>query len=383
VKKRILVTGGAGFIGCKLVRRLLSKDFEVTVLDNLSPQIHGETTPQKVFGNLLKDINFVQDDIRNQSKLKDVLKKNDIIFHLASETGTGQSMYSIKQYVDVNINGTANLLECLALGKNNAERVILSSSRAVYGEGAYSCEKHGIVYPLKRYDLDLQNGCFFTRCPICGSICSPVPTSENASLNPVSIYGITKQVQEQLVKLACFNNGIPYTILRYQNVYGPGQSLKNPYTGILSIFSTLIKTNHKINIFEDGQESRDFIYIDDVISGTLAPLNNSNSNNEIFNLGTGLGRTVLDVAKILRKIYNSNVPLEISGDYRIGDIRHNIADISKAKTYLDFKPSVAFETGISYFTDWVNSQKLLPTKYEASLDEMEDLNLLKKTIIHD
>lgn len=371
----ILVTGGAGFIGSKLSLKLLEKGYNVRILDNLSPQIHGENAKLQSY---LKDkVDFIYGDIRNKNDWEKALVGIDAVIHLAAETGSGQSMYEINRYVDVNIKGTANLLDILTNERHSIKKVILSSSRAVYGEGKYICKEHGFIYPMVRKDKDMLNGDFECKCPICGSKVEPVSTDEKSKIHPVSIYGITKYAQEQMIMVSCNAINVPAVIFRYQNVYGPGQSLINPYTGILSIFTTRIKNESDINIFEDGKETRDFVYIDDVVDATMLGLEKDEANNNIFNVGSGTATDILTITKILREAYNSNVNVKLSGNYRLGDIRHNYADVTKIKEILGFNPKFNFEHGIRQFTDWVNKQKVYEDKYEESIKEMKVKKLYK------
>lgn len=286
-------------------------------------------------------------------------------------------MYEIEKYIDVNIKGTAILLDYLTNETHDIEKVIVASSRAIYGEGKYHCTQHGDVYPSERSENDLVNSDFEVKCPYCASDVTLAQTDEESKIHPSSIYGITKQNQEQMVMVTCKSLGIPAVAFRYQNVYGPGQSLSNPYTGILSIFSTSIKNNNELNIFEDGEESRDFVYIDDVINATVKGLEQASANGEIFNIGSGIGTTVLSVANALKQSYQSDIDIKISGNYRIGDIRHNIADLTKAKENLGFEPQVSFSEGVKQFTAWVNNQAIEDDCYEDSISEMKEKGLYK------
>ena len=270
--KHILITGGAGFIGSNLALKLIKKEYEVTILDNLSPQIHGnnpiKTSP--LFQTIKEKVNFIEGSVTSREDWIKSLKGIDCIVHLAAETGTGQSMYEIQKYVDVNIGGTALMLDILTNTKHNVKKVIVAESRAIYGEGRYYSEElNQYVYPTERLDKDMSNGDFDVKYPGCNKALRLVGTTEDSMVHPTSVYGITKQVQGQLVHLVCPSIGIASVSYRYQNVYGPGQSLSNPYTGILSIFSTRIKNGNGINIFEDGKETRDFVYIDDVVDATI------------------------------------------------------------------------------------------------------------------
>ena len=376
---RVLITGGAGFIGSHIALKLIEKGYEVSVLDNLLEQIHGadpdKTSP--LYCSIKDKVRFIKGDVCNQEFLWNVLEDADYVIHLAAETGTGQSMYEIKRYIDVNIGGTALLLDLLTNKKNHVKRVVVAESRAIYGEGKYYCEKCGDVYPTERKDEDMAKGDFECHCPKCGGKVKLVATTEDSAIHPSSVYGIGKQVQGQLVHLICKNIGIESVSFRYQNVYGPGQSLTNPYTGILSIFSNRIKSHKGINIFEDGKETRDFVYIDDVVDATIAGMEVPEANGHVFNVGTGIATDVLTVAQTLCKHYSIEVPLTISGNYRLGDIRHNFADITQVKQILGFQPKWTFDAGIKQFTEWVNCQELQTDNYEASLEEMKNKGFFK------
>lgn len=375
---RVLVTGGAGFIGSKLSIKLLNMGYEVRVLDNLSKQIHGENSDTSYTYSLIRDrVDFIKGDVRNMADWEKSLKGVDFVVHLAAETGTGQSMYEVSKYVDVNINGTAHLLDYVANSKGIVKKIVVASSRAVYGEGKYECAEHGAVYPLARVDADMLRGDFEVKCPICAKNVELLATDEESKSHPTSVYGYTKKVQEELSMLVGASVGVPVVGLRFQNVYGPGQSLKNPYTGILSIFSTRIANGNDINIFEDGLESRDFVYIDDVVDSIILALTKEKADFQVFNIGSDTRTDVLTIAKTLCNAYESNINLSVTGDYRLGDIRHNIADISKAKRLLGYQPKVSFDEGISNFVNWVKKQEVQPDLYDASIQEMKAKGLMK------
>lgn len=377
--KNILVTGGAGFIGSNVALKLLDKGYNVTVLDNLSKQIHGED-PEKtspLYLSIKDKVNFIKGSVSSREDWLKALDGQDAVIHLAAETGTGQSMYEIEKYVDTNIGGTALLLDILTNTKNHVKRVLVAESRAIYGEGKYHCSKCGDVYPLDRCDEDMSKGDFECKCPKCGGEVELIATTEDSAIHPSSVYGIAKQVQGQLVHLVCPTIGVESVSFRYQNVYGPGQSLSNPYTGILSIFSTRIKNGNGINIFEDGKETRDFVYIDDVVDATILGLEVPEANGHVFNVGTGIATDVLSVANTLCEKYGIKVPITVSGNYRLGDIRHNFADISLARNILGFEPKWSFADGIAQFCKWVDKQEVQEDKYEASIEEMKSKGLYK------
>lgn len=376
---RILITGGAGFIGSRLALALLAKGYKVTVLDNLSKQIHGDNPEESPLYNDIKDkVNFLLGDVTDRDQLFNALKDQDSIIHFAAETGTGQSMYDIENYCRVNLGGTALLLDMITNDKSlTIKKIVVASSRSIYGEGKYRNSKGLYVYPECRKDEDMAQGKFEVMDASTGDNLHLMATDETSKIHPSSVYGITKQNQEQLVLTVGKAIGIPSVALRYQNVYGPGQSLTNPYTGILSIFSTLIKNGKDINIFEDGKESRDFVYIDDVVNATILALEKEEANYQSFNVGSGVATDVITVAETLKRLYQSDVNIKITGNYRLGDIRHNYADISLISSSLGFAPAYDFETGIKLFSEWVSSQQVKESKYEASLAEMKEKGLYK------
>lgn len=375
--KNILITGGAGFIGSSLALSLLEKGYTVTVLDNLSTQIHGENPFNSfLFSRINGKVNFIKGTVTSREDWLLALKKIDAVIHLAAETGTGQSMYEISRYVDVNIGGTALLLDILANTKHTVKKVIVASSRSIYGEGKYLKEDGTIVYPLSRKDDDMNQKRFEVYDEK-GNMLQVAATDENSAIHPSSVYGITKQNQEQMVLTVCPTIGIDGVAFRYQNVYGPGQSLTNPYTGILSIFSGRILEGKDINIFEDGKESRDFVYIDDIVDATILGLEKKEAANNVFNVGTGIETDVLTVCSELYKNYNKEPNYKISGNYRLGDIRHNFADLTKIFSILGFQPSITFEEGIRRFCSWVKQQDIRSDGYEKSLQEMKEKGLFK------
>ena len=375
--KNILITGGAGFIGSNLTKKLIEKGYCITILDNLSKQIHGENQDSTLYTSIKDISNFILGDVCNKSDWEKALKGQDAVIHLAAETGTGQSMYEITRYNEVNILGTSHLLDFLANDKHSIKKMIIASSRSIYGEGKYFCEKDGVVYPNERNDADMAKGNFNPICNKCGEQLTLKATDENSKIHPSSIYGITKQQQEQMILLMGKTLNIPAVALRYQNVYGPGQSLSNPYTGILSIFSTRLLNGNDIDIYEDGKESRDFVFIDDVVNATILALEKSEANHQVFNVGSGIATTVSEVADTLKLLYNSNVKISVSGKYRLGDIRHNYADLSKIKNALGFTSKFDFLSGITAFVNWVKTQEVMEDKYESSIEELKQKGLIK------
>ena len=378
IMKNILITGGAGFIGSNLALKLIDKGYKITVLDNLSKQIHGEnpevTSP--LFKSIVDKVNFINGTVTSRNDWEKALENQNVVVHLAAETGTGQSMYCIEKYVEVNVQGTALMLDILANQEHQVKKVVIASSRSIYGEGKYKHPELGIVYPTHRKEKDMSGGNFELTYED-DQILELLATDEESKIHPSSVYGITKQNQEQMIMTVCPTIGIAPVAFRYQNVYGPGQSLSNPYTGILSIFSTQIRNNNGIQIFEDGKESRDFVYIDDIVDATILGIEKKEANNHIFNVGTGVPIDVLAVANVLINAYKIEVPVVVTGQFRIGDIRHNFADMTKIKEILNFTPKVFFEEGIENFTNWVLQQEIQEDKLSDSLEEMKKKGLLK------
>jgi len=376
--KRILITGGAGFIGSNLALSLIKKGYIVTVLDNLSEQIHGRNPDTSfLYKSIINKVIFIRGDVTNREDWTKALIGQDAVIHLAAETGIGQSMYEIYKYSNVNIGGSALFLDILANSRHQIKKIIVASSRAIYGEGRYYCSSHGEVYPLTRNEKDLVKGFFECKCPLCDKSIELLSTHEDSKIQPQCVYAITKYNQEQLFLVAGKSLNIPAVAFRYQNVYGPGQSLSNPYTGILSIFSTQIKNGKPMNIFEDGRESRDFVYIDDVANATILGLENDRANFNVYNVGTGEQVNVLQIAHTLVNLYRSAVSVNVTGNFRMGDIRHNYADLTKIRKDLNFRPEYQFEQGMSRFVEWVNSQEVEESKYLNSIKELKERGLLK------
>ena len=368
--KNILITGGAGFIGSNLTQKLVEKGFKVTILDNLSKQIHGKNQNSTLYSSIKDIATFIKGDVCNKSDWQKALRNQDAVIHLAAETGTGQSMYEISRYNEVNILGTTHLLDILANENHTIKKMIIASSRSIYGEGKYLCKNDGVVYPNQREDIDMAKGKFNLVCNKCNKPLQLLATDEDSKIHPSSIYGITKQQQEQMILLMGKTLNIPAVALRYQNVYGPGQSLANPYTGILSIFSTRLLNGNDIDIYEDGEESRDFVFIDDVVDATVLSLEKKEANNQIFNVGSGVAITVSQVANTLKSLYTSDLEIKLSGKYRLGDIRHNYADLSKIKNTLGFIPKFNFKAGVTKFVKWVKTQELKKDTYDKSITEL-------------
>jgi dTDP-L-rhamnose 4-epimerase len=356
MKKTILITGGAGFVGLRVARALLKQsDTSIRILDNFSPQIHAhDQLPDDLIGH----VELIKADVRDREALRRSLSGVDSILHLAAETGTGQSMYEIEHYFSVNVQATAAMLDLLQNDACGAslKSIVIASSRAVYGEGAYHCPTHRLIYPTQRTRTRLSAGQFDPICPICSATVSLQATPESAPFMPMSVYGLTKQVQEQSILLFAQTKGINGFALRYQNVYGPGQSLKNPYTGILAVFSNLARQNQTLEIYEDGLESRDFIYIDDVVEATVRSINYSNRFIGALNIGSGQATNVLAVAQEVKAFFKSNSAIKITGAFRMGDIRHNIADTQLMGKVLNYAAKTGFKEGMHNFLTWATHE---------------------------
>jgi dTDP-L-rhamnose 4-epimerase len=371
----ILITGGAGFIGTHLSRHLLTLGHEVIVLDNFLPQVHAGNTEMPP--DISPHVRLIKGDVADADAFKAALANTQCVVHLAAETGTGQSMYEVARYERTNLTGTALLYDLLArMPGNRVERIVVASSRSIYGEGAYRCDRDGIVYPTARSSEEKQTGHYDPLCPKCGGDCGTVPTPESAPFQPSSFYGLTKQAQEQTVLLFGQVLKIPSFALRYQNVYGPGQSLQNPYTGILAIFSNLARTGRPIHVFEDGIESRDFVYIDDVVGATAVCVVGNTTGCHAVNIGSGERTGVFDVAQGVNQFYGGQSTVQITGAFREGDIRHGMADLTYARLLLDYNPQWGFRDGLQRFLQWANESAPSMGGYEKSLSEMRQRGLL-------
>ena len=375
--KKVLITGGAGFIGSNVSKVLVNEGFEITILDNFLPQIHGDKN--ELSKDLEEKVKLIVGDVADKSVLYAALEGQDAVIHYAAETGTGQSMYAVSHYTNVNIQATANLCDYIINEDHQIKNVIVASSRSIYGEGKYISPEYGTVYPNSRTFQNVKES-FEVCCPKSGKHNLEVEaTDESSKIHPSSFYGITKQVQEQMIILATQLKNINGYALRYQNVYGPGQSLKNPYTGILSIFTRLALQNEEINIFEDGLESRDFVHINDVVAATISCLKLEKKGQHILNVGSGVPVNVLEVAQEIVSYLKSDSEIKISGAFREGDIRHNFADLTLIKEVVGFEPKWSFKDGLHSFIDWALEQNDIPkdtTDYRKSLGELKEKGLL-------
>lgn len=348
---RILITGGAGFVGSHLANRLLREGYQVRVLNNLSEQVHQNSAKPDY---LHPQVELIQGDIRDAAKVAEALKGVDAVYHLAAAVGVGQSMYEINQYVDVNNRGTAVLLEALA--KQPVAKLVVASSMSLYGEGYY-CDSTGNTFaPRERELAALKVGEWELRHN--GQILQPVPTPESKMPSPSSVYALSKYDQEKLCLMVGSAYKIPTTALRFFNIYGPHQALSNPYTGVLAIFSSRILNGRAPMIFEDGNQRRDFVSVHDIAEACLLAMESDKANGEVFNIGSGENYSIKQIAsEVARVLDREDLTAEITGEYRVGDIRHCFADIHKARELLRYRPSVRLEDGLRELADWLQTQR--------------------------
>jgi dTDP-L-rhamnose 4-epimerase len=368
---RILVTGGAGFIGSHLVARLVERGDDVTVLDSLEPQVHGDARPTFPEG-----VKFVHGDVGDRERAVEALMGVESVVHLAAAVGVGQSMYEIERYVHVNTLATAAFLETLVAMKPRPTRLVVASSMSIYGEGEYECSQHGAVAPLPRPEEQLLARRWECLCPICGRELAPIPTRETKPLYPTSVYAVTKRDHEELCLVVGAAHGVPAVALRFFNVYGSGQALSNPYTGVAAIFSSRMLNARPPLIFEDGLQSRDFIHVSDIVDGILRALESDAAVGSAVNLGTGRSVTIEEVAALLGSHLGAADEPERPGTYRAGDIRHCFADPTRARELLGFGARVRLEDGIAELVEWVRSQTAKDL-VDAATEELASRGLVR------
>jgi dTDP-L-rhamnose 4-epimerase len=368
----ILVTGGAGFIGSHLVDALIKQGHRVRVLDALVSQVHETLEPT----NLNPRAEFLRGDICDSELVKRALENVEVVYHEAAEVGIGQSMYEIPKFVRANDLGTAILLDALSERRKQVRKLIVASSMSIYGEGAYECRGCGIKHPQLRSNSQLMDRKWEFACSDCGAELKPLPTNEDKPLFPTSVYAISKQDQEQYCLVVGRAYGIPTVALRYFNVYGTRQALSNPYTGICAIFSSRLLQDQAPMIFEDGEQTRDFVHVSDIVQANLLALEKSSADYQPLNIGTGRPTSVSQIARLLTEGLGKDLQPEIVGKFREGDIRHCIADISRARTLLDYKPKVQLEEGILDLLDWVRDQSATDRVAQATV-ELESRQLVR------
>jgi dTDP-L-rhamnose 4-epimerase len=371
---KILITGGAGFVGSHTADALLKKGHEVRVFDNLAPQVHGENARKPDYLN--RDVEFIKGDIRNREAFKKALAGIEVVYHLAAAVGVGQSMYQVYEYVEVNSLGGAVLLDILTIEKHRVEKVIVASSMSIYGEGQYRCAHCGVVFPKLRTNAQLEARDWEMHCPTCLSTVIPMPTSEEKPLFPTSIYAITKRDHEETFLVVGRSYKIPTVALRYFNIYGSRQALSNPYTGVGSIFCSRLLNKKPPIVFEDGGQSRDFTHISDIVQANLLALEKEEANYEVFNVGTGNPMTICEMGNMLRERLAPEQHLQILEQYRVGDIRHCYADISKIQQRLGYNPQVPFKEGLNELIEWVRTQEAVD-RVDMAKAQLHDRSLVQ------
>lgn len=353
--KRVLITGGAGFIGSHLGDLFLSKGYDVKAYDNLDPQVHGANASRP--GYLNNEIELIVGDVRDAKSFASALEHAEILVHFAAAVGVGQSMYEITRYTSINTMGAAVVLEEVVKQKDHIEKMLVASSMSIYGEGLYICPTCGEVTPKLRPAEQLAERKWDMLCPVCGTSCTPAPTPETKPLFPTSVYAVNKRDHEELFLAVGDAYNISTTAMRFFNVYGERQALSNPYTGVGAIFASRLLNGKPPVVFEDGGQSRDFIHVRDIARGCLLAIESSKSSGEVFNLGTGRKLSIMDVGKaIARELGRPVDDFIVNNQYRAGDIRHCYADVSRAEEMLAFKASTTFEDGVSELCNWVGSQ---------------------------
>lgn len=353
---KVLVTGGAGFIGSHLVDGLLERGHEVVVFDSLDGQVHGPDGVKP--GYLSKEATFVRGDVRDYEALKACIVDRgvEVVSHQAAVVGVGQSMYEIRRYVEANSLGTANVLDILANSEHEVRKVVVASSMSIYGEGKYLCEADGVVYPKLRPPEQLVERDWEVRCPRCGLELRAAGTDEDKPLFPTSIYATTKRDQEEMVLEFGDAYGIPSVALRYFNVYGARQAISNPYTGVAAIFASRLLNDKAPLIFEDGEQSRDFTHVSDIVQANLLVTEGDAGDYEAFNVGTARSTSVLEVAETLAEKLDRDIEPQLLAKFRSGDIRHCYADITKIRSKLGFEPRVQFDEGMEGLAGWLASE---------------------------
>jgi len=368
---KILVTGGAGFIGRHLIAKLLETGADVRVLDCMVPQVHNGQPPQ-----LPKDVEFIEGHAGDASLLDKALAGVDVVYHLAAEVGVGQSMYEMTRYVDHNTRETATFLEAVVARRDAIRRLVVASSMSIYGEGAYVNARGQIVTPPTRTDAQMARHDWELHDPATGETLKPVGTSESKPLDPTSVYAVSKQDQEQLCLVVGRAYEIPTVALRFFNVYGSGQALSNPYTGAAAIFASRILNDQPPVIFEDGQQSRDFIHVSDIVQGLVLAMDAPKAPGHAINLGTGRSTSIRQLAEMLAAGLGRDTTLQIVNKYRSGDIRHCYSDITRARTLLGYDPKVTLEQGIPELLEWAARQQA-EDRVDQATNQLAERGLVK------
>jgi len=350
---RVLIVGGAGFVGSHTADALLQQGHQVSIFDNLSRQVHHGAFP----AYLSKDVEFIEGDVRDPAALSKAVANAEAIYHFAAAVGVGQSMYEISAYSSANIQGTANLLQAILHMRSEPKKLIVASSMSIYGEGSYLCANCGRVAPESRGDFQLKQKLWELLCPLCRQVVHPAATNEEKDLRCTSIYALSKKAQEEMALLFGRTYNIPTVALRYFNIYGPRQSLSNPYTGVGAIFASRLMNGKAPVVFEDGSQMRDFVNIRDIVQANLLALSSPGGDGMALNVGSGKAISVRQVAEEIARMLGSDIHPTISQAYRAGDIRHCYADISRISAQLGYSPQVHFQEGIAELVGWLQSQR--------------------------
>ena len=372
--RSVLVTGGAGYIGSHLVDRLVARDYRVTVLDNLEPQVH-RAGAWPSYANPLAT--YVRGDVRDRTVFEPLIVVSDAVVHFGAAVSVGQSMYQVDRYVDVNTRGTALLLDVLVNAKHHVEKVVVASSIGVYGEGAYHCAACGAVAPGIRPADQLAARDWEQHCPRCGIHAASIPTPEDKPLYRDNIYSMTKYHQEEMLLLIGKTYGIPSVAPRFFNVYGPRQSLSNPYAGVAAIWLSRLMNGKQPVVFEDGGQLRDFVSIHDVVDCLVLMLEQPGADFVPVNIGSGQAITILDIARLLARLLGTSIEPLVTHTGRKFDIRHNTADIARARTTLGFEPKVTLEQGFAELIEWARTTPdVAEDFFDRALQELQDKGLL-------
>jgi dTDP-L-rhamnose 4-epimerase len=352
MNKHILITGGAGFIGSHVADELLARGCRIRALDNLSPQVHGDRSARPEY--LTPDVELIIGDVRDPETVRRALRDVDVVLHLAAAVGVGQSMYEIANYTSTNNLGTAVLLE--ALIEKPVERLVVASSMSIYGEGLYQLPDGRTVEGAERDARQLKAKEWELRTAD-GETLVPLPTPESKCPSLASIYALSKYDQERMCLITGRAYGIPTVALRFFNVFGTRQALSNPYTGVLAIFASRLLNGNAPLIYEDGLQKRDFVHVKDVSQACRLAVETPPAAGHAFNIGSGQACTIREVAeRMARVLGREQTPAEITGKYRVGDIRHCYADISRARRVLGYAPRVSFEDGLVELAGWLEGQ---------------------------
>lgn len=371
MSKQILITGGAGFVGSHLADGLLRAGHSVRVLDNLTPQVHGDSVPDY----LSPDVELVVGDVRDPDGVRKALSNVDVVYHFAAAVGVGQSMYEINRYMSINTQGTAEVLQAMLDTRHTPEKLIVASSMSIYGEGSYVCLECGErAAPPVRTNAQLRSGRWDMHCSLCNGTLQPVPTDEKKPSGTNSVYALSKRDQEELCLIYGRTYGVPVTALRFFNIYGTRQALSNPYTGVAAIFASRLMNGQRPMVFEDGQQMRDFVSVYDIVRANMLAMESTESNGEVINIGCGKPITIMQVAEILARSLGKDLEPIVTQKYRAGDIRHCYADVTRARALLGYEPRVTHDEGFTELAEWLAEQRA-EDKAETMLSELSAFGL--------